>query len=116
MFPSRSFPHSRACGAVLFSGSVIRWRGFSPAFSYYGAEFLGLVSDNEIVKKRSRIAELGTKFGFLRCKVRFLDFVAWSDRDDSYYLLCKYCTTDVCSTVGHLFSQSSLSNFCSPDQ
>jgi hypothetical protein len=101
---------------VLSSGSVIRWRGFSPAFSYYGAEFLGFVSDNEIVNKRSSIAELGTKFGFLRCKVRILDFVAWSDRDDSYYLLCKYCTSDVCSTVGHLFSQSSLSNFCSPDQ
>ena len=50
-------------GAVLFSGSVIRWRGFSPAFSYYGAEFLGLVSDNEIVSKSGRIVELATKSG-----------------------------------------------------
>jgi len=61
---------------VLFSGSVIRWRGFSPAFSYYGAEFLGLVSDNKIVSERSRIVELATKLGFLRCRARMLDFVA----------------------------------------
>ena len=36
--------------------------------------------------------------------------------DDSCYLVCKYCTSDVCSTVGHLFSQSSLSNFCPSGQ
>jgi hypothetical protein len=61
---------------MLFSGSVIRWRGFSPAFSYYVAEFLGLVSDNKIVSERSRIVELATKLGFLRCRARMLDFVA----------------------------------------
>jgi hypothetical protein len=61
---------------VLFSGSAIRWRGFSPAFSYYGAEFLGLVSNSGIVSKRSGIVELATKLGFLRCKARMLDFVA----------------------------------------
>jgi hypothetical protein len=76
----RSFPHNRTsegCAIQRIGDSLAR---VSPAFSYYGAEFLGLVSDNKIVSERSRIVELATKLGFLRCKARILDFVASNDR------------------------------------
>ena len=99
---------------VLIRRSVILLvRVFAWPFVLRGVNLLALFLKVGFTSKRSRIVQLAKKIAVFWVKSAHAR-VRRGERigDDSCYLLCKYCTSDICSTVGHLFSQSSLSNFC----